>query len=142
MYAPAGHEPGTATPLAVRHVTRSTVALLPSLGRRIPKCLSHRHHRALHASPCASAVPFGRELPLTPCVRACTTIRLRAGVAAVGPHVTGFWPWNLALEMAARWNVSLDCNHAAPPVADARVGPGGLLPPVRAQLRRSPALRP
>jgi len=73
--APAGHEPGTAMPLAVRRVTRSTVALLP-------------------------------------------------------PHVTGLWPWNLALEMAARWSASLDGNHAAPPVADARVGPGGLLPPV------------
>ena len=39
------------------------------------------------------------------------------------PHVTGLWPWNLALEMAARWSASLDGNHAAPPVADARVGP-------------------
>ena len=38
--------------------------------------------------------------------------------------------WNLALEMAARWSASLDGNHAAPPVADARVGPGGVLPPV------------
>ena len=46
------------------------------------------------------------------------------------PHVTGLWPWNLALEMAARSRASLDGNHAAPPVADARVGPGGLLPPV------------
>ena len=65
---------GAAMPLAVRRVTRSTVALLP-------------------------------------------------------PHVTGLRPWNLALEMAARRSASLDGNHAAPPVADARVGPGGLLRP-------------
>ena len=67
-------------------------------------------------------------------LRACVPARLSASARELRrwarPHVTGFWPWNLALEMAARWNVSLDGNHAAPPVADARVGPGGLLPPV------------
>ena len=82
-------------------------------------------------APGGGAVPFERELPLTPRARACPPLRLTAGVVAVGASPCDRF---LAADSRARdsraLDVSHDGNYVAPPVDVAWVSPGGLLPTV------------